>query len=141
MPIAILKYWKFAAVGILLLGAFMMGKRWEQAAYEKERADIAEATSIAIVAREAEIMRKHKIQVQLDADARGALQADLSALRTRERELVSEIDDLNLVKPIADLQIEGCAENEEGTQVVLANPFSVDFVRVWNESSSSPPTD
>jgi hypothetical protein len=141
MPAMILKYWKFGAVGILLMGAFLMGQRWEQAAYEKERTSAAEAIAVAISTREKAIRAEHQAQLAADAEARSALAFDLAGLRTRERELVSRIDELNLVKPITNLVVEGCTEDEEGLRVVLANPFSDDFVRVWNESSRSNPAE
>jgi hypothetical protein len=137
----LLKYWKFGAIGVLLFGAFMVGKKWEMAKYEKERARAAEAVVMAITAREKVIRDEHQAQLALDAEARTALAFDISNLRARERDLVIQINELNLVKPIQDLRIEGCTEHEEGTTLVLANPFSSDFVRVWNESSRSNPAE
>ena len=69
--------------------------------------------------------------MEADAVARGLLQSDLATLRERERELITHIDNITLVTPIPELRIEGCTDDGE-TTLVLANPFSVDFVRLWN---------
>ncbi len=134
MPIWILKYWKWIGMGALLLGAFVMGQRWEAAAYEKERADTAQAVVQAIQLREAEIRSQHLIQVEADAEARTTLQSDLAAIRQREQELMTRVHDLSLVKPIPEIRIEGCFENED-TTVVIGNPFTLDFVSLWNDTS------
>jgi len=139
MPILLLKkYWKYGALAIVLFGAFTIGKRWEAAKYEKERAEMATAVSKAIIAREQAIRAEHQAQLLVDADARESLATDLATLRTRERDLLTMVDELSLVKPITNVVVEGCEENEAGEQVVLANPFSDDFVELWNEAGGHP---
>lgn len=139
MPLLFIKkYWKFAALAIVLFGAFTVGKRWEAAKYEKERADMATAVSKAIIAREKQIRIEHQAQLVVDTTARESLQTDLATLRTRERDLLGMVDELSLVKTITTVVVEGCENNEEGQRVVLANPFTDDFVQLWNEAGGHP---
>lgn len=131
------KYWKIGAIAIVLFGAFMAGKKWEEAKYARERARTAEAIAEAITKREQAIREQHQQQVEEDMLARQLLQEDLGLLRLRERDLLARIDELSLVKPVSQVVIEGCTEDEE----IIANPFSDDFVRLWNDSSRPPATD
>lgn len=125
------KYWKLGAIAIILFASFMAGKRWEEAKYARERARTAEAVAEAITKREQAIREQHRQQVEEDTRAREILQEDLSLLRLRERDLLARIDQLSLVKPVSQVVIEGCTEDEE----IIANPFSDDFVKLWNESA------
>ena len=131
------KYWKLGAIAIVLFATFMAGKKWEEAKYARERARTAEAIAEAITKREQAIREQHRKQVEEDALARELLQEDLGLLRLRERDLLSQINQLSLVKPATQVVIEGCTEDEE----IIANPFSDDFVRLWNESARPPTTD
>lgn len=131
------KYWKLGAIAIVLFAAFTAGKKWEEAKYARERARTAEAVAVAITKREHEIREQYRKQLEEDTRARMLLQDDLSLLRLRERDLLSQIDELSLVKPASQIVIEGCTEDEK----IIANPFSDDFVRLWNDASRPPTTE
>ena len=138
MPIQlILKYWKVGAIALILFGSFMAGKKWEASKYARERARTAEAVAVAITKREQVIREQHRQQSEEDALAREILQEDLTLLRLREKDLLARVDQLKLVKPAATVVVQGCTEDDE----IIANPFSDDFVRLWNESARSTAAD
>jgi len=152
MPLWLLKFipglggflkgnWKIIGVAVALGGAFYMGAKWKDSSYAKERIASAEAVATAIQLREAEIRRQHQIQVDIDTAARLTLQGDLSTIRQREKDLMTRVRDLSLVKPIPEIRIEGCFEDDEGQTVVVGNPFSVDFVSVWNDAARTDPAE
>lgn len=126
-----LKNWKVIAIAAVLSGSFMAGKKWEEAKYARERARTAEAVTLAITKREEEIRENYRKQLEDDARARELLQEDLTLLRMRERDLLTQVGELRLVKPVTQVVVEGCTEDEE----IIANPFDADFIRVWNEAS------
>lgn len=133
----ILKHWKLVLVVVMVGAAFETGRRWSASSYEKERAAAATAVAEAIQKREQAIRELHQAQLELDAAARENLQNDLATLRRRELDLLLRIDELEFVKPIADVVVEGCTEDDE----IIANPFTADFVSLWNEAGRPPATE
>lgn len=135
-----LKNWKLVGVAVLLGGAFYLGYQVSSAKFQKERAEIAEQTTLAIAAREAEIRAEYEAQAEIDAAARVVLHNDLELLRVRERNLIEGIRAAQLVKPASDLVCEDIEVTDEAT-VIIANPFTPAFRELWNEAGRPPTTE
>ena len=84
----LLKYWKPVAIGLILIGAFFAGVRYESATCELEKQEIiAEYTQMI----QDEVDRRYDISV--DYEER------LAILRSQTREVIKEVE-VEVVKPI-----------------------------------------
>jgi hypothetical protein len=87
------------------------------------------------------LLQEFLAQRQRDSLERATLVADLEALRTRERDLLAEVEDLQLTPK--EVRVERIVKTIPGecgeTNVVVANPIGDNFVRLWNASASGEP--
>ena len=123
------KHWKPVAVAVVLLAAFVAGwringDRWE-AKVATERAERQTAVTEAVLAREVELRKAWNADLRVATAVAVALESDLAEIRVRNSALSAEIDTRSLVKPT----VISCDTTGE---TVNANPFSDDFVDLWN---------
>ena len=131
-----LNWIRIGLITALAIALFVGGCQYANVKHAEEMADIerqkTEAISAAIAERDAE----WRLRLEKEEAARAALQFDLSIIQERERDLLAQIEDAQLTRPVDDVTIEACLETEdEDVKLVIANPFSADFVRLYNDSS------
>lgn len=137
MPLAFMKYWKPAAAIALL--ALSFGAGWQTNGWRMgEKIENAKAEQLAAFEkRRSELLAAHAEQQERDQAARVALSRDLEAARSDAARLAAEVETLRLTpsSPVIErVLVPGDCESGQ-PEVVLANPFSDDFVRLWNESA------
>ena len=147
MPIWILnfvgvlrKHWKIFVAVVILLGVFFAGVKYSDAKHARQRAYEAEQVAKAITAREQALREQHRLEMEREAEARVSLQTDLATLRQREKTLIEGIRTAQLTKPPTSLICEAIVEEDDEKKIIVANPFSSDFVRLWNETSRNTPS-
>ena len=115
---------------------FGLGYMKASAVHAKHEADVQKEITAAIVAKEAELREEFAARLAVESEARLSLQNDLDALYENRERLLDELAAAELTKPVADIRCEGVLENDDDSvQIVLANPFGADFVRLWNDAS------
>lgn len=121
-----------SAIAVML---FVGGCMYSDRQHAEHAADIERQKNELIAERIAEINAEWRAKLLAEENARIALEFDLSIIRDRERDLLAQIGDLQLTKPPTDDNIEACLETEdENVKLVVANPFSLDFVRLYNDA-------
>ena len=130
------KHWKVSAVVALVIVVFFAGwkvngDRWE-AKVAKERADRAEAVALAVAEREAELHARFKEQQLVTQNIALALQQELDRVNIEFAQTNAALDTARLVKPV---ETTCTTVNETGvvTHETQPNPFSDDFVNLWND--------
>ena len=90
--------------------------------------------------RQRELNEQAREQAARDETAREALSRDLQESRARTLALETELETIQLtpIDPVIErVLVPGDCTNDQ-PEVVLANPFSDDFVRLWNQSGEPP---
>lgn len=123
----------FAGLAVTIFG---MGYLYSDKQHAEHEADVQKQITAAIVAKEAELREEFSARLAVEREARLSLQNDLTVIRENRDSLLDRIDEMELTKPVADIRCEGILENaDENVRVVLGNPFTADFVSVWNDAS------
>jgi len=127
------RHWKLALGVVLVAGAF--GTGWKVNGWRLEEQHATERLKAVQAAREefqrlqAEQRAAYDAQLAERDRVAEALTERLVAVRTRATELRNEVDEARLSKP----------EPTEGTDSEVScdrNPFSGNFVRLWNDAGS-----
>lgn len=127
---------RIALVSALAGALFIGGCQYANVQHAEHLADIEKQKTVAIAERTAELNAEWRAKLLIEENARVALQFDLNIIEDRETELLARIGNLQLTKPVGDANIEACLETEdENVKLVLANPFTAEFVSVYNDSS------
>lgn len=143
MVLAFMKNWKLIGALVISVGLFVSGwlvNGWrlgEQIANQKVE------VALAYEAKRTELLAEYTVLQEKDTTARLALSRTLAATRAREAGLLKELDDLKLLPPVVEIKVERVVETVTevvdgectATTTVIANPFSAEFVRVWNASA------
>lgn len=129
------QYGKYIAVVVFLVVIFYGGMRYERNKYERKELELAQEVAEQIAQREREIRDEYAKQQEVDAEARLTLQRDLATIRQREKHLLEQLRTAELVKPADKVVVERIKEIPGECPQVIANPFSDDFVRLWNDAS------
>lgn len=130
-----LKNWKlFAALGLataLFLGGwYTNGWRWEA-----KFADAAIAATQEYEAIQQKLNAEFAAQLEVDENARRKLAAALKSTRTHASALEKEARSLRLTQSRIPDETSPTGECNVET---IHNPFSDNFVRLWNASANSP---
>lgn len=133
-----------AVIGVFALGIGFTGG-WKTNGWRlgEQIADEKAAVHQAYEEKRTALLAEFTVQLEQDATARLALSQDLRNSQAREAGLLKEVETLQLSKPdtliVVETVVETLTEVVEGeciaTDIVIANPFSNDFVRLWNESA------
>ena len=127
---------KIALVVAAALALFIGGCQYANVKNAEEWADYERQKAVAIADRVAELNAEWNIRLHEEETARAILQGDLSVIRKHRDSLIAGIRAAQLTKPIEDVNIEACLEtDDENVKLVIANPFSPDFVSLWNDAS------
>ena len=90
--------------------------------------------------RQKALYEEHAKQLERDTLARVALSRRLQESRSTTAELTRKLESVQLSpkSPVIKTVIQPgeCKDGQITPEVVLANPFSPDFVRLWNTSAS-----
>jgi len=120
---------------VLLFGAGWQVNGWRlNAKFAKSEA----AAVAAFEERRAELLAEYKEKARRDQTARLALQEALDTNRTKTASLEEELARTTLTPTAPHIErvlIPGDCDNGQPT-VVIANPFTDDFVRLWNDSAA-----
>jgi len=132
----LLSNWKLLAAGIVLASVFyggwtVNGWRWES----KWQTAVATQQSIVEQLRK-EHERAFHAQRERDQAARESLMADLSGLREQNDGLLLRLENASLVREPEVRWRERVETDETACTPILANPFSADFVRLFNDSAN-----
>ena len=82
-----------------------------------------------------EVNERFVAQAKVDMATRIALAEELLATRSYTEELERELESVTLTAKTPRIE-QVLTDGECGAKVVIANPFSDDFVRLWNASAS-----
>lgn len=127
---------RIALIAGMAVSIFGLGYMKASAVHAKHEADVQKEITARIVAKEAELRDEFAARLAVESEARLSLQNDLTIIRNNRNELLTRIGEMELTKPVADIRCEGLLENDDDSvQIVLANPFTADFVRMWNDAS------
>jgi len=136
----ILKGLNWVRIGLITTiaaGLFTSGVLWSDKQHAEHEADFEKAKAVAISALEKKLNDEWFLRLYAEEDARLTLQSKLATVREHRDSLINEIRNASLVKPIADIRVEACLETEdENVQLVIANPFTVDFTEIWNRGAN-----
>lgn len=133
--------WKIIAGAAAIAAIFGAGWQTNGWRYEAQYRDAEKEIFEQIEERRAELLAEFETTRQADDVARAALTSDLAGLRSRNTELQAQIQTASLAKTEPEVQIQwrDRVVREETDELcgppVLANPFSLDFVRLFNESA------
>lgn len=131
-----LNWIRIGLIGGLAGALFVGGCMYSDKQHAEHAADIERQKTVAIAERTAELNAEWRAKLLVEENARIALQFDLSIIQDREKGLLGRIDDLQLTKPADSVTIEACLETEdENIKLVVANPFTAEFVSLYNDSS------
>lgn len=125
-----------ASIGIGFGGGWMVnGWRWEA-----KFAEMQSATIQVYEKKQKELNAQFAEQLERDTTARMALSQMLRQTRTKAAGMERELETLKLTpsSPQIETVIQAgeCKNGQDKPAVVIANPFSPDFVRLWNTSAS-----
>lgn len=140
IPLALTKSWK--PIVAIASAALVFAAGWQVNGWrlknEMRKNELALAR--AYEARRSELLAEYERQAAADEAARLALSRNLEDARTRTALLEEELERTRLTPNPAAVRVErvlvpgDCANDQP--EVVLANPFTADFVRLWNQSAS-----
>jgi hypothetical protein len=124
-----------ASIGIGFGSGWMVnGWRWEA-----KFAEMQSATIQVYEKKQKELNAQFAEQLERDTTARMALSQMLQQTRSKAASLEIELETLSLSPSSPQIEtvvLAGeCKNGEEQPAVVIANPFSPDFVRLWNTSA------
>lgn len=126
---------RFLLIGALAGALFIGGCQYANVQHAEHAADIEKQKTALIAQRTKELNDEWRARLIEEENARVALQFDLDIIQDNERDLLARINELNLTKPVDQVTIESCLENDdENVQLVIANPFNAEFVSVYNDA-------
>lgn len=132
--------WKLIALVAGAAGLFLAG--WTVNGWRHDAALKRAETAYADDLREArgKVLDEWNAQRAVDDASRVSLTEDLAQLETVNTRLQMELNDAELVKPITVVEERWreriiTEESETCGPPVLANPFTAEFARLYNESS------
>jgi hypothetical protein len=125
---------RFIAVAIAIAAVFLAGAMWSNQKHAQREADFEREKTIAIAEAVKERDKAHRIALMEEKQARDSLIADLEALGDREVELLERIETAELTRPASEIIIERVVERD-GECEIIGNPFTDDFVKLWNDAS------
>lgn len=123
------RHWKLGVGALLVLGAF--GTGWKVNGWRYEAAEADRQAEIArVVAERTEALRAEYEALQRFSDRNAEMyESRITLLRRHSDELETELESATLSKPIT------CEKADADTPPGASNPFSADFVRLWNAGS------
>jgi hypothetical protein len=131
-----LNWIRIALIAGMAVSIFGLGYMKASQVHAKHEADVQKEITAAVVAKEKELREEFAVRMETERVARLSLQNDLTMIRESRDTLLDRIEEMELTKPVADIRCEGVLENDDDSvQIVLANPFTADFVSVWNDAS------
>lgn len=131
------KYWKPIAASAFAVLLFAAGWKASSVRWEAKVLKAEQKAQIAYEAARDRLFQEWDTQRIADEAARVALSQQLSDARTQTSQLEEELRSVRLtpVEPVIEtVLVPGDCESGQ-PEVVLANPFSPDFVRLWNDSA------
>ena len=133
---------KVKLIGAAVAAGLIFGLGWKVNGW-RLNAKFAK-TQAAVIAnyeeRQRQLNEEAAEQARVDEAARLALSRDLEESRARTTALETELESIQLtpVDPVIErVLVPGDCTNDQ-PEVVLANCFTDDFVRLWNDSSRPP---
>lgn len=136
---AILKGFNWIRIALLAgmaVTIFGMGYLYAGQKHAEHEADVQKEITAAVVAKEKALREEFAVRLAEEEAARSSLQSDLTVIRENRDRLLDRIDEMELTKPVSEVRCEGLMENDdENVRVVLGNPFTSDFVSLWNDAS------
>jgi hypothetical protein len=127
---------RIALIAGMAASIFGLGYMKASQVHAKHEADVQKEITAAFVAKEAELREEFAARLAVERAARSELQNDLTGIREHRDVLIEGIRNAQLSKTVADIHCEGVLENtDDSIKIVLANPFTADFVRLWNDAS------
>ncbi len=127
---------KIALIAVAAFFLFVGGCQYANVKNDAEWIDYEREKATAIAERVKELNAEWNIRLHEEETARAILQGDLNVIRQHRDSLIEGIRNAQLTKPIEDVNIEACLEtDDENVKLVIANPFSADFVSLWNDAS------
>ena len=127
---------RIALIAGMAVSIFGLGYMYANQKHAEHDADTQKAITAAVVAKEKELRDEFAVKLEAERVARLSLQNDLTVIRENRDRLLDRIDEMELTKPVSEVRCEGLMENDdENVRVVLGNPFTADFVSVWNDAS------
>ena len=131
-----LNWMRIGLIAGIAVSIFGMGYMKASAVCAEAEAEYEREKAVAIADRVKELNAEWNIRLHEEETARAILQGDLSVIRQHRDSLIEGIRAVQLTKPIEDVNIEACLEtDDENVKLVIANPFSNDFRRLWNDAS------
>lgn len=122
-----------AGIAVSIYG---LGYMKASAVHAKHEADVQKEITAAVVAKEKQLREEFLVRLDVERAARTMLENDMTALRANRDQLIEAVRLAQLTKPVSAITVEGCMEtDDENVRVVLGNPFTDDFVRLWNDAS------
>lgn len=133
--------WKLIAGAVAITAVFGAGWTVNGWRYEAEYREAEREIFDEIAERRAALVAEFEDLRQVDDLARSIMATDLVDMRARNDALQAEIETASLVKtePQVVIQWRDRVVREESDEIcgppVLANPFSVEFVQLFNKST------
>ena len=123
-------------ISALAVALFVGGCQYANVQNAEQAADVERQTTALIAERVAEMNAEFAIRLEEENVARAQLQGDLTIIRDHRDSLIEGIRNAQLTKPIDSVNIEACLETEdENIKLVIANPFTIEFVSLYNDAS------
>jgi hypothetical protein len=127
---------RIALIAGMAVSIFGLGYMYASQKHAEHAADVQKEITAAVVAKEKALRAEFEVRLEAERVARLSLQNDLTVIRENRDRLLDRIDEMELTKPVSEVRCEGLMENDdENVRVVLGNPFTADFVSVWNDAS------
>jgi hypothetical protein len=126
---------RLALAGIALGAVFMAGAQWSSARYAHDLAEFERETALAIAEREKALREAYNASLKVETERREQFVAEIGLLEDRETELRRQIAEARLTALPESIVVERIVEVEGGCPLVVANPVSREFVRLWNAAS------
>jgi len=123
----------------IAVAIFGMGYMKASEVHARHDADKQKAITAEIIRREMQIHEKWLLRMKNEENARLTLKNNFDTIRDQRDSLLESIRNRDFVKPISNVNVEGCLEtDDEDVQVVIANPFNAAFSSMWNDAGSDP---
>ena len=128
---------RLALIAALGFSLFVGGCQYANVQHAEAEAEYEREKVAAIASRVKELNDEWTLRLHEEETARAILQGDLTIIRKHRDSLIDAIRSAQLTKPIEDVTIEACLEtDDENVKLVIANPFTLDFVGLWNDAST-----
>jgi C4-dicarboxylate-specific signal transduction histidine kinase len=131
-----LNWIRIALLAGIAVSIFGLGYMYSDKQHAEHEADVQKQITAAVVAKEKKLREEFRARLDVERAARTMLENDLFAIRANRDQLIEAVRLAQLTKPVSAITVEGCMESDdENVRVVLGNPFTDDFVRLWNDAS------